>query len=385
MFVLVGNNVYINLDQSLVKLFLNLYFKMRPFSFLERKAARSMFNRVPQFIIRAVRAIQFVYKFYCAKYKSDNTRQTVETNYFGHFLLNLRNGEIKVFDLEKQIVTTVFGDRLSISEVEKQIRNAKKSEECRLTPGVICYSLKKRCITEKYINGSRPIYDLDQLTTFYNDVFPLLSDILTSTKPKRVSFSRVIKDKYFALESQLYHLEFNCSIRQGIEPVRNFLKTIHSQLEEKPHEGEMDLVLSHGDLWEGNILMRNGRNYVIDWTTLGTRSVYFDFYYAMFMLASKNTHFDTVNKNTIKKLNRELDNGCRLFFEKLKQEGTTKTIKTTDQFMLYRYLFYLELIHLKLIDIQVDQAEEFQEVITWVNRFKVLEEMRGLTPSAAKR
>ncbi len=128
---------------------------------------------------------------------------------------------------------------------------------------------------------------------------------------------------------------------------------------------EMKLVYSHGDLWEGNLLISKFKKpVIIDWETGGLRSLYFDFYYFMFMLASKKNSFGKVDKEEIKMLHRTLNYIIR------ESQISNKNNLNID-IEIYRYLFYIELIKMKLEEKKRDMNK--QEVMTWIKRFKAFE------------
>ncbi|MBP1949041.1 hypothetical protein [Virgibacillus litoralis] len=379
-FLLVGNKIYINQDQNLIKLFLVLYWKMRPLSFLGKTAGWPLLNRFPGFITRAVRVVQFVYDFYRVKvrYQTGGSLSIVQTKCFGHCLLKLRQGEIKVFDLKQDVVTTVFVNGLTEKEVRAQINTAQKAANCKLAPELIQWNEKDRYMTEKYINLSSPSYDFNNLATFYSEVFPILIDILSTTKPKKVDFVKISADNLFAAESILHQFESKYNCIKETQIIRHFINEVNQDLNRVLYRGNIDLVLSHGDFWEGNILAKRGRYHVIDWMTIGFRTLYFDFYYVMFMQASKKAHLNTADEGSINDLHRELDMSCQLFLEKLKRSKRidAEQMKIPEQFTIYRYLFYLELIILKLNMGQPKKKGQLFEVITWIKRFKLLEEKR---------
>lgn len=62
-YILIGNMFYINIEQRSIELLLILYGRTKPFSFFERKTGIPLINRLPGFLIRLLRVLQFTYEF----------------------------------------------------------------------------------------------------------------------------------------------------------------------------------------------------------------------------------------------------------------------------------------------------------------------------------
>ena len=138
------------------------------------------------------------------------------------------------------------------------------------------------------------------------------------------------------------------------------------------------MVHSHGDFWEGNILIKQNESCVIDWNTFGNRSCYFDFMYMMFMLASKNSPFEKVDSEGLMTLIQKVEPCFEVFFNKLKGNDYFTSIEMKNnikQFDVYRYLFYVELMSLKLKGAG-NIEKQIKETATWVRRFIFFEENR---------
>src|SRR5690625_852736 len=143
-YILIRNFLYINLDQRLMELFLILYFRTKPFSFFESKTALPILNYLPVFLIRIFRVLQFTYEFYKVKRDPElrNSFPKITTKYFGQCLLELRNGEVKVFNLKKQVVTTVFQYYISETKIKERISNFR--QVTNLAPKLIDWNIEER-------------------------------------------------------------------------------------------------------------------------------------------------------------------------------------------------------------------------------------------------
>lgn len=120
----------------------------------------------------------------------------------------------------------------------------------------------------------------------------------------------------------------------------------------------------------------------MDWETLDYRSFYFDFYYTMFMLASKSKGFDKVDKEGVCKLTKILEPSFKLFYDKIQVSSNFNiyynTMTSLKQSEVYRYLFYLELVNLKLHSARGNQGNG---VTTWIKRFELYEKnLRSSSP-----
>ncbi|RKQ33482.1 phosphotransferase [Oceanobacillus halophilus] len=376
-YVLFDKKMYINIEQSIITLFFTLYSKTKSFGIFEGRTRFKLLNLLPIFVIRAIRVLKFTCNFYKVRkgHKERRNLQFVTTEHYGHFLLKLRQGELKVFDLKKRVVTTVFPSYISKIEVNERIDIVRRATRCKLTPRLIEWNVIERYIKEIYVNARRPSYKFTNLATFYSEVFPILEEILSTLRPKKTILSSYVKNKIVNLELLIENSKINQENAADMKAIKDFLAYIQESINTYYQEEKIYLVFSHGDLWEGNILLGRSQSYVIDWNTVGVRSFYFDFYYTMFMLASKRKHFNEVDINGIAKLTQVLDTSCSLFYDELKENYTYEyDIKTlSGQYDLYRYLFFLELVSLKFEGTNDNRVKQIGEVLTWIKRFKLFE------------
>lgn len=360
--------IFVNLDQSIIMLYYNLYKRGRPFSNFDRPAN----IRMPKFLVRAIRVFQFVLKFY--KKKNDfpqNPHSIKKSEHFGHCLIELRQGELKVLNFKKKLVKIIFPKHISIIEVEKRIKVIKEAEKCTLAPRVITWNIKKRYLIEEYVNMSTCFYTLININCFIGKISPVLGEVLLTTNHKCVDLKRYISNK----TTDLHALMININ---GSSIVKDFLDHSIKVLNEKVVKEEITLVFSHGDFWEGNILLNDKESKVIDWNTLGYRSLYYDFYYSIFMLASKNKPFNKIDQKSLTLLRNKIGTSCQLFYNNLHEIYKNKKYdaEIPKNFQVYRYLFYIELIMLKLEATHNHPKNKVKEIITWINRFKHFEQLR---------
>lgn len=382
-FILIENQLYINVEQGILKLYFFLLTMTKPFAIFERKSGSRILNLLPITIIRAIRVLQFTFKFYNTKKKfreSGYTISTVKTDYYGHCLLQLRQGEQKIFNLRDKVVITSFPRNGVPIEIDKVICNARNATHCSLAPRVINWNIGKQYILEEeYINHRRPSYSFNNLEKVYSETFPVLEKILFSTTPESVKFKTYTQERFYFIESlikkhQLNNPDFASTFQQAI----NFLDFIKFMIENYKRVEDIILVSSHGDFWEGNLLINNKYARVIDWSTLGKRSFYFDYYYFLFMLASNKSGFDKIDKEGIIQLADVLAESFDAYYEEIKTNSNFRSLDMTNlqNAEIYRYLFYLELIDLKLVEIKNSNEETkcMNEIMTWISRFELIEE-----------
>ncbi|SDQ09979.1 hypothetical protein [Virgibacillus salinus] len=381
-FILIENQLYINVEQGILKLCFFLFTMTKPFAIFERKSGIHIFNFLPITVIRAIRVLQFTFNFYNKKKKfkeSGNTISTVKTNYYGHCLLQLRQGEQKIFNFRDKVVITSFPRHGAPIEVDKVICNARIATQCSLAPRVINWDIGEQYIIEEYINHRRPSYSFNNLEKIYSETFPILEKILFSTTPDPVKINSYTQKRFYFIESLIKkHQLNNPDFASIIQKTIRFLDFIKFMIENYKRVEEIILVSSHGDFWEGNILLNNKYARVIDWSTLGKRSFYFDYYYFLFMLASNKSGFDKVDKEGITQLADVLAKSINAYYEEIKRKSNCSSldIRNIQYAEIYRYLFYLELIELKLVENNPnEEAKSMNEIITWISRFELIEEI----------
>ncbi len=379
-YILVGN-IFVNLEQNIISLFILLFFKAKSFEEFNRLSRR----RIPVFLLRFVRILQFTHKFYNTKkqYDKESRLPIISSNYYGNCLIELRQGEYKVFDFKKKLVTTTFPYYFSETSMKKKINNLKKAETCILAPRLIKWNVKERFLVEEYKNKKVYSYELIHLNRYIIRITPIIGEIISTTEPKYVNFY-----KYYFDEIKLIYLLIDSKNKlynkYEIDNLNNIKRFIDYSMKMFKNnfdiQNKITLVLSHGDLWEGNILIERNEISVIDWDTIGNRSFYFDIYFSIFMLIANKTHFDKVNYEGLAHLNDELEESILLFYNNLHKVFKDKNSyykSIPKQFEVYRHMFYIELITLILKENEKDPRKNLTEINTWIKRFQYFEELRA--------
>lgn len=275
-YMLIENGLFINIEQCPMELFLILNRKAMPFQIFERKTSMRLINCLPGFMVRVLRISQFTFKYYKAKNNPDlkDSLPKITSQHYGECLLKLRFGEFKVFNLKKEKVITVFPDCVPISNIQERLRSLRQVR--KVAPKLIEWKIEERYIVEKYINFKRSSYDFYNIRKFNLEVLPLLENIRVLAKPKTIDLQVYICNKINYLESKVSVVVNSCP-RVKTDKIISFIAFLKNSLKGLDSRKE-DLILSHGDLWEGNILIKRNKFCIIDWDTLDYRSFYFDFF-----------------------------------------------------------------------------------------------------------
>ncbi|MEW9501065.1 phosphotransferase [Jeotgalibacillus marinus] len=372
-YILIDNSIYINTEQGVIDLFINLY-NMKPFSFFGRTTRSEVFNRLPAFIIRGLRVLQFIYEFHKKRLNGSSNR-VITSHFFGGVMLELRQGGYKIFNLKKQEVMTVFPKQMPLLEIEERIRTTREAARCSLAPKVIKWSVAERYLTEEYINLKSPLYSFDNREKLCSEVFPILENILLTTEPEVLPFETYTRDKVIHLELLINRLQSTTNETiSNVEKVKGFISLLKMRLQEYSRQKEIVLTFSHGDFCEGNILIANQSSRVIDWNTLGSRSFYFDFYHMMFKVG----RYENMDQQEIARYREELEAGVELFYTKLRENANFHSLHEVNElnsFAVYRYLFYIELIILKLQFTGFSDDEKITRLMKWIRRIEVFEKV----------
>lgn len=347
-YLYISDSLYINLEINLIYLIYYFYFKAKPLIFLEYKTSSKIINLlVPR--VRILRVAQLTIKFLINKYhynKNKDSFRTITTKYNGHSLLVTRLGEYKIINFKTKEVTTLFPEIMSRNEIEKNILNKVEAQNCSLAPRVLNWDINSRYIKESYINFKPINIEYKNLNSFKVDVIPLISEIISSTNTNIINLNQYSQKLINLIEGfiekhSLDAVDFknkNAIIIEFFEVIKNKLYVYSSKI-------DVLSAFSHGDFWEGNILKNKTKSYVIDWNTHDMRSCYFDFYDILFEIAFK------IFKSKNKIITCEMEEAIIYFQNYLMVNMNSDSKLNADTLIhsdIYRFLFYLEVILLKL-------------------------------------
>lgn len=190
------------------------------------------------------------------------------------------NKKLRLFDFDRGIVHTILKDGFPDTYIERETK-FRKANAGVFIPAIIESS--KGYYSERIING-RPLARIDDTAFVDRCKIEAIQLIFSLTHEKKcinvneyiASLAqrslRILNDKPAFADKETVGLIFN-ALREKID-------------------GQIQLVTSHGDLQPGNIWIENETDklIIIDWETVGTRSIFYD-YAALYlgMRRNKNT------------------------------------------------------------------------------------------------
>ncbi|MBS4179136.1 hypothetical protein [Lederbergia citrea] len=366
-YLLIDNSLYINVETNLINLMYFLFFRAKPFNFLERKTNSKVLNSFFPFV-KFKRVMEFTYLFYRRKQiysKSKDIFPTITSSFFGHCLIKLRLGEYKIIDFRKEVITTVYPSNFFNSEIKKNINKLIESQKCNLAPKIINWNIKNRYIKECYINLKNPSFE--DINEYYSEVFPLLENIMLSKRPQNILIRQYIKELITSIDRLVdTYLNKNFNPDNSDLIILEFLSFIKEKVKIYSFKKEILLVLSHGDFWEGNILKDRTKISVIDWNTIDMRSLYFDFYFFFFDKISNIKREEGVT------IGKKIDTAIKCFQSHLFKNTHIMQDYINDS-VAYRYIFYLEFILLRLQEYPKRDLNHMDFLEIWINYFKLYE------------
>lgn len=376
-YIPISDGVYINTNSNCIDLFLTLYKRAKVLSFLERRSGSKLINNLP-FVLRAIRTFKFTKEFIKKKktYLKSESQSSISVNFNGQCLIVLRMGEYKIFNFKNKEVITFFDDNFPIPIIEDRIRIVSEAEECDLAPRLIKKNPSERYFTEEYINYKKASFNIYEVNKRPGEIITLLKTIISAKEVQLFNLSNYIEYQLINVNLFLHRANENDKIMfNKIKRVNDFTSILESVLRNVNDTEGIMLVNSHGDFWEGNILKEKNKTRIIDWSTLGIRSCHFDYYYMLFMLANKDSHFDKVSEQGLLNLSENWKRIEQLFYMDIVNNLDSSTCKLPPSYSseVNRYLFYLELLFLKSSRVDIPKAKHINEMNTWVKRFIILE------------
>lgn len=357
----IHNSFYINKDTNILLVIVYLLFGAKSLFFMDRINRFTFINSVVP-LVRTIRVFYTAFIFYNVKrkeMKNSNSSASISIETKGHCLIALRQGEYKVIDLRKNKVVTIFPQALKVPVIKKRVTNLIESQSCVLAPEVLSWDLNKRYIVENYINYRVPTYQKIKSKKFCLEVFPVLLNIMTSKDSETTSSQAYIQ----YLIRNIYKSINNYSKKHQDEADRimNFVSFLKRNYDFQTHQN-VQLVFSHGDLSDMNILRGRNNTKIIDWSTVGKRSCFFDYYFLLFVRVLRSTEGD-MRKYLLREIPEEISNFNKYLEDKLQWKIDPSTIH------YYRCIFYLEFFKLRLEEYE-ESNEEPKGINTWIDMFE---------------
>jgi hypothetical protein len=367
------SSLYINLDQSLISLIYFLFFKGKPFGFLERKSKIHIINLCLP-IVRLIRVLQFTYLYKRKKKlnkKSPDLFPTLSSAHCGHCLILGGQGEYKIINFRKKYVTTVYPKDFPKSVMESRFYKLKEAQSCKLSPKLLDWDLNSRYMKESYLNLKPVSFKLNDIKHVYLETLPILKDILLSKDHQNILLGQHIQNVSKRIEQILSpFLNHNVSLVNNIKIISEFISVIHQELHKVISQSEIVLGFSHGDFWEGNILKSGKKSRVIDWNTLEFRSAFFDFYFITFDKVS------SINEENLYEVSREIENAYQTFIRNYLEDhfiNSKLAAVLVQHSEVYRYIFYLEFINQRLVENPLGEQKYFKYLADRIKFFQAYE------------
>ncbi|PEL07020.1 hypothetical protein [Bacillus sp. AFS017336] len=371
------SSFYINLDQSLFCLIFFLFFRGKPFGFLERKTKKNIINFFLP-VVRLIRVLQLTYLYNRKRKLNKRTPgffPTISSLHKGHCLILGGQGEYKIINFRRNCVTTVFPNDFSNSVMENRAYKLKEAQNCKLSPTLLDWNITGRYMKESYLNLKPICFELNDIKSVYLETLPILKDILLSKDRKIISLRQYIQDVSIRIDQLLNpFLKNNVKLVNNIKIILEFISEINDELHKEASETEIILGFSHGDFWEGNILKSGKTQKVIDWNTLEIRSAFFDFYFITFDKVS------SVSEASLYETSREIEKAFHTFISNhldgnfINSKLATKLEK---QLELYRFIFYLEFIIQRVTENASGEPRYFKYLGDRIKFFQMYESIVG--------
>lgn len=261
---------YVAMDRSLVEVSWRLLTCQPLLAELRRARPGGTLARLPPRARGLYQVLRFVAAVAGARLGLRLRRPTLRLAIDGHVALPLNLGGHKVIDLERRTVVTLFDPDGDVEPIRDHVRRSERVAQRPFAPSVIAADVEGRTLVETFVNGAP--------TPMTDDVLlPLVTRIILAEEPHDVSLSDYLGRRLETLTdlSLIEHPDDR-------ERVRRFTHRVAERVGSLT-EARLGLVLSHGDLWPGNVLTERGVVYAIDWGASDHRSAFYDLHFALFI------------------------------------------------------------------------------------------------------
>ena len=237
-------------------------------------------ERLPSNLVRCVRATRATARFLRARRRLEPD-SVLELPFAGDIAIRRRSGAVKVLDLNHGRVITLMSGAQASGKLRTRLDRARRVEAYPFAPRVVAAGPDRGWFAEEFIPGVHPTGFKGCHEGFEDVYLPLLTALARAESPEWRTLGTYAEE----LTAQI--LSADGLLRQMPGPERDrvatFASRVRSSLVSSPHAQDgVPLVLSHGDLFSGNVVVPpDGGPRAIDWAHLGRRSALFDLYYVM--------------------------------------------------------------------------------------------------------
>ena len=182
----------------------------------------------------------------------------------------------KIFDPPTGKVTTVYGDTYDENRVLQEIQASLSASRLEIAPRVFDYSVQDKWITEELIHGKElwPV-KWDEARTYYTEhLNVLIAEIIKGSPITKVRALDYVLPKVKAING---FFQASSHLTPVSGRILEFVDDVSKQIIEHYANETVLLVATHGDFKFSHVILTDRGPRVIDWETIGTRSVLFDF------------------------------------------------------------------------------------------------------------
>ena len=329
--------LYISLEREPLTLIWCLVNATAPLALdLERRSCRGWLRRLPPRPRSYWYVARFVLSLRRPRFVPPALRDTLLLPVDGHVALPLSMGGYKVIDLRKHTVTTLFAPSSDRCSLVRHVRTQRRLGRHDFVPSVLSYDLRQRTLVEEYIDGTPTPMVRPAGEALDDTVLPLLEQFIMAERPREVALHAYLAERSRAVIESLNRLD-HAGDRQAVERV---VLEHADRLRRRPDTG-LGLVLSHGDLWQENVLRCRGVLYAIDWGASDQRAALYDAHFASFIALES----EAAERPTLDHVRSRLDHAARWLRRRVQQRAPER-FETLFPPQLdgaaHRSLFYLE-------------------------------------------
>lgn len=270
----------------------------------------------------------------------------------------------KVFDLKRNVVTKLFSTEVDQVEIEEEIERVRRVGKHGFAPSILQSRVKERWYEEEYINGRNVIPKdwVGFLDIFQQYLLPCVESMILTHDPEYVNVNEYACERKGVLMGE--KLSNQKLDNTKIDSIRTFVNLMGEQLNQ--HTAiRIPLVFSHGDFKASHVLKAKRGPVIIDWETVGRRSLLFDFYNAFFQPVYHERRATTI-KSDINTGISNLESRLRIVSPEL-----SSSLMPLEQ--IYRQLYYVERLARIVEAFSVITDDLLDSMLKWIGTFQQIE------------
>jgi len=305
---------------------------------------RRWVDRLPAPVLAWLRSVRVA-----LRYPSERRRvaagagASVELPVDGDLAVVRRSGAVKVLDLRSRRVITVMQGSEAARKLRERLAATRAAASYAFAPPVLDEHPDWGWFAEEFIAGAHPVGFAGCSEGFSRVYLPLLVAFLRARAPMVRPVGAYAEELVARIRApgSLWH-RLPAGSRQNVD---GFVERVREALRRSRDAESVPLVLSHGDLFSGNVLLPHGGGppRAIDWAHLGDRSALFDLHYVLM------NH--CVKVLSPRQLHGRLEITVNALRKRLAAEDAVRFAEVDGGLHVraaFRWLFYLECVLLPL-------------------------------------